>query len=96
MMSRSSDWDHFCLVKRGIVTGGEITEYLDFYFSYLWHVLPVIPEKYTDRTRYALLSVEEPVLLISLIALTSRYHPLSGPNGPARSERVHWRAWPLC
>jgi hypothetical protein len=90
----SCGWKHFFLVKRGIVRADEAVEYLDFYFSMLWHLFPVIPQYYASPDRYALLASAEPVLTVALIALASRYHILSGYNGTARSERVHWRTWP--
>lgn len=90
----ASSWDHFFLVKRGIVRANEAVEYLNFYFLHLWHLFPVIPGWYSLSDRYDTLAAEEPVLTMSLITTASRYHPLSGLNGHARSERVHWRTWP--
>ncbi|KAL2845020.1 hypothetical protein BJY01DRAFT_183918 [Aspergillus pseudoustus] len=92
--SSSSGWQQFFLVKRGIVRAEEAVEYLDFYFSMLWHLFPVVPQYYVVADRYTSLAIAEPVLTIALIALSSRYHILSGYNGPARSERIHWRTWP--
>lgn len=89
-----ASWDRFFLVKRGIIQAQEAVEYLDFYFAQLWQLLPIIPQWYSIPTRYGILADEEPVLTISLLTISSRYHPLSGFNGQARSERVHWRTWP--
>lgn len=89
------EWDRFYLVRRGVLRGEEMVEYLGFYFSYFWPLLPVIPEYYSTRDWYASMAHEEPVLTIGLVALASRYRPLRGFNGQARSERVHWRTWPL-
>ncbi|EDP56967.1 conserved hypothetical protein [Aspergillus fumigatus A1163] len=90
----ASSWKHFFLVRRGIIRANEATEYFDFYFSYLWHVFPVVPQWYSSPDRYGSLVAEEPVLAMGLIMTASRYHPLSGLNGHARSERIHWRTWP--
>jgi hypothetical protein len=87
-------WKQFFLVKRGIVRADEAVEYLDFYFSVLWHLFPVVPQYYASPDRYTALAATEPVLTVALIALSSRYHILGGYNGTARSERVHWRTWP--
>ncbi|KAE8310229.1 major facilitator superfamily domain-containing protein [Aspergillus transmontanensis] len=89
------EWNGFILVKRGILQGAEVVHYLDFYFKYLWPLFPVVPEYFANRDRYISMAQEEPVLVISLVALASRYHPLQGPNGELRSERVHWRVWSL-
>ncbi|KAL3458090.1 hypothetical protein BJX64DRAFT_235303, partial [Aspergillus heterothallicus] len=88
------EWKQFFLVKRGIVRPEEAVEYLDFYFSILWHIFPVVPQHYAVPDRYTSLATAEPVLTVALIALSSRYHILSGYNGVARSERIHWRTWP--
>ncbi|KAL3477416.1 hypothetical protein BJX99DRAFT_269823 [Aspergillus californicus] len=90
----STDWDQYFLVRRGIIRPCDVTEYLDFYFSQLWPLFPVIPQFYASRDQYHSLAVKEPVLATSLIALASRYHSLSGNNGLGRSERIHWRTWP--
>lgn len=89
-----TDLDEFFLVRKGIARPCEVNEYLGFYFTHLWQVFPVVPQWYTIPERYDLLALHEPVLAISLVALASRYHPLTGLNGAARSERVHWRTWP--
>ncbi|RAL12624.1 uncharacterized protein BO97DRAFT_477671 [Aspergillus homomorphus CBS 101889] len=86
-------WKQFFLVKRGIVRAEEVVEYLNFYFSMLWHLFPIIPQHYAAPDRYVALATAEPVLTIALVALASRYHTLSEYNGIARSERVHWRTW---
>ncbi|KNG87290.1 hypothetical protein ANOM_004949 [Aspergillus nomiae NRRL 13137] len=90
----AASWDRFFLVKRGIILAHEAVEYLDFYFAHLWHLLPIIPLWYSVPARYGTLADEEPVLTISLVTIASRYHVLSGFNGQARSERIHWRTWP--
>ncbi|KJK62537.1 hypothetical protein P875_00095241 [Aspergillus parasiticus SU-1] len=89
------EWNGFILVKRGILQGAEVVHYLDFYFKHLWPLFPVVPEYFANRDRYISMAREEPVLVISLVALASRYHPLQGPTGELRSERVHWRVWSL-
>ena len=89
------EWNGFILVKRGILRGAEVAHYLDFYFQHLWPLFPVVPEYLANRDRYIAMARDEPVLVISLVALASRYHPLEGVNGELRSERVHWRVWSL-
>lgn len=88
-------WDTFILVKKGILKEEEVCEYIGFFFTTLWPLRPIIPAYYRDQTRYTALIAEEPLLAICLVAIASRYHPLSGSHGHIRSERAHWRAWPL-
>ncbi|KAL4744692.1 hypothetical protein BDW72DRAFT_208814 [Aspergillus terricola var. indicus] len=92
--SSATSWERFFLVKRGIIRAHEVVEYLDFYFSQLWDLFPIIPQWYSPSDHYTTLAVEEPVLTISLVTIASRYHALRGFNGQARSERIHWRTWP--
>jgi hypothetical protein len=86
-------WEKFTLIRRGILTQDEVIEYLDFYFEVLWMLRPVVHPFYRQRERYHRLSQDEPLLLVSLITLASRYHFLSGSHGEIRSERIHWQAW---
>ncbi|KAJ4289993.1 zinc finger transcriptional activator [Collariella sp. IMI 366227] len=87
------DWDKFILIRKGVLTKSEATEYLDFYFDVMWSLRPVVHPFYRERSRYGLLLAEEPLLSISLLTLSSRYHMLSGSHGEIRSERIHWQAW---
>jgi hypothetical protein len=86
-------WERFVLIRKGVLTKGEVVEYLDFYFNVMWSLRPVVHPFYRDRSRYALLAADEPLLSISLVTLSSRYYSLSGSHGEIRSERIHWQAW---
>lgn len=88
-----ADWKRFILIKKGVLTKLEIVEFVQFYFDVLWPLRPIVHPFYCDGSRYALLAVEEPLLLVCLVTLASRYHILSGAHGEIRSERIHWQAW---
>lgn len=88
-----ADWRNFILIKKGVLTKLEVIEFLRFYFTTLWPLRPVVHPFYCDKARYALLAAEEPLLLVCLVTLASRYHILSGTHGEIRSERIHWQAW---
>ncbi|KAK1500319.1 hypothetical protein CABS01_10043 [Colletotrichum abscissum] len=96
MPSGTSDWERFVLIKRRILSKTELIEYLDFYFSIIWSIRPVVPPFYRDRERYGILPIEEPLLVLTLITISSRYHVLSGLHGEIRSERIHWQTWKIC
>ncbi|KAF5553733.1 ARO80-positive transcription regulator of ARO9 ARO10 [Fusarium phyllophilum] len=59
----------------------------------LWPLKPVVPSYYRDRATYSQLVTEEPLLVVCLVTLSSRYFPLPGDHGEIRSERIHWQAW---
>lgn len=88
-----ADWKKFILIKKGVLTKLEVVEFVQFYFTVLWPLRPIVHPFYCDRARYALLAVEEPLLLVGLVTLASRYHILSGAHGEIRSERIHWQTW---
>ncbi|KAF7562884.1 hypothetical protein G7046_g1246 [Stylonectria norvegica] len=90
---KANIWATFFLIKKGVVSQQEVIEYLDFSFDKLWPLKPVVPTYYRNQARYPLLAAEEPLLLICLVTLASRYHPLSGTHGEIRSERIHWQTW---
>ncbi|EGX43113.1 hypothetical protein AOL_s00215g722 [Orbilia oligospora ATCC 24927] len=89
----SWDWEKFVLIKKGVITKSEVIEYLDHYFAVMWPLRPVVHPLYRDKNQYTQLLTEEPLLSISLITVSSRYHPLSGSHGEIRSERIHWQSW---
>ncbi|KAH8665679.1 hypothetical protein BGZ61DRAFT_498781 [Ilyonectria robusta] len=82
-------------LKRRILSRNEAVEYLDFYFATLWPLRPVVPALYRERSQYSMLPVGDPLLLMTLITISSRYYALPGPHGEMRSERIHWQAWRL-
>ena len=86
-------WKYFKFIQQGLIAVHETVEFMDFFFSSLWPLRPVVPAYYNDRRKYVLLATEEPVLLEAVITLASRYHVLSGDHGEIRSERIHWGAW---
>ncbi|KAG5810816.1 hypothetical protein H9Q74_005061 [Fusarium xylarioides] len=92
-LSLDRAWKNFSLIRKGIVLQQEVIDYLDFFFDQLWPLKPVVPSYYRDRATYSQLVTEEPLLVVCLVTLSSRYFPLPGGHGEIRSERIHWQAW---
>ncbi|RGP70109.1 d-lactate dehydrogenase cytochrome [Fusarium sporotrichioides] len=86
-------WKGFILIRKGIISRQEVKEYLDFFFQRLWPLKPVIPSHYLDQKTHGQLVAEEPLLVVCIVALSSRYSSLSGSHGEIRSERIHWQVW---
>jgi len=86
-------WKTFSLIRKGIVSQQEVMDYLGFFFDRLWPLKPVVPPYYRNRSTYAQLVAEEPLLVVCLVTLSSRYFPLPGNHGEIRSERIHWQTW---
>ncbi|KAF5532855.1 d-lactate dehydrogenase (cytochrome) [Fusarium mexicanum] len=92
-LSQDRAWKTFSLIRKGIVSQQEVMDYLGFFFDQLWPLKPVVPSYYRDRATYGQLVAEEPLLVVCLVTLSSRYFPLPGGHGEIRSERIHWQAW---
>ncbi|KAF4947599.1 hypothetical protein FGADI_10280 [Fusarium gaditjirri] len=92
-LSLDGAWKNFSLIRKGILSRQEVMHFLDFFFDRLWPLKPVVPSYYRDRATYGQLVTEEPLLVVCLITLSSRYFPLPGDHGEIRSERIHWQAW---
>ncbi|KAL9565159.1 hypothetical protein ACKAV7_010804 [Fusarium commune] len=92
-LSLDRAWKSFSLIRKGIVSQQEVMDYLGFFFNRLWPLKPVVPSYYRDRATYGQLVTEEPLLVVCLVTLSSRYFPLPGDHGEIRSERIHWQAW---
>ncbi|KAJ4252863.1 zinc finger transcriptional activator [Fusarium torreyae] len=86
-------WKNFILIRKGIVSQQEVTEYLSFFFEQLWPLKPIVPTHYCDKNTWVQLVAEEPLLVMCLITLSSRYYSLPGRHGEMKSERIHWQAW---
>lgn len=86
-------WNSLILIKKDLLSKPEAVKYLDFFFEKLWPLKPIIPRYYKNPRNYHRLIVEEPLLSICLITISSRYAVFSGAHAQIRSERLHWQSW---
>ncbi len=86
-------WSKFRFVRAGWFTAKEGVEYVDYFYSRLSPLTPLIVPDYRAHSKHAALLAEEPMLVITLLTISSRYMELSGPGGVSRPFAIHARLW---
>lgn len=57
---------------------------------------PILLDRYKDHNNHKILILEEPMLCCTLLAISSRFHVLTGPGGYSRGHWIHSRLWQYC
>ena len=86
-------WSRLRFVRAGWFTAREAIEYIDYFYTFMVPLTPVLPPTYHSPSTHSTLITEEPILTITLLTISSRYLPLSGPGGRSRSYAVHEKLW---
>jgi hypothetical protein len=90
------EWSSWRFVKLGWMTALEAVTYVDLFFQNMSILSPILHNYYQDHSNHHTLIVREPVLCCTIIALSARYHMLSGDGGLSRGYYIHDRLWKHC
>jgi len=86
-------WSRLRFVRAGWFTAREGISYIDYYYKHLAPMTPITPPDFSNPASHPRLLLEEPMLTVALLTITSRYMQLSGPGDISRSFLVHERLW---
>ena len=87
-------WAEFNLVKLKWFTPEEAIGYIDYYYKFLSPLTPISPPTFQNLSTHATLIQDEPVLVVTLLTIASRYYILApSAGGFARSFDIHDRLW---
>lgn len=89
-------WSRFRFVRAGWLTAHEAVRYIDYFYTYLSPLTPIVVPDYRDHALHAKLLKEEPMLVMTLLTISSRFrtpdHP-SGSGALSRSYLIHEKLW---
>lgn len=89
-------WSKFRFVRAGWLTAQEAVRYIDYFYTYLSPLTPIVVPDYRDHALHAKLLKEEPMLVMTLLTISSRFrtpdHP-SGSGALSRSYLIHEKLW---
>lgn len=89
-------WSKFRFVRAGWLTAKEAVRYMDYFYTYLSPLTPIVVPDYRDHALHAKMLKEEPMLVMTLLTIASRFrtpeHP-SGPGALSRSYLIHEKLW---
>ena len=86
-------WSRLRFVHAGWLTNKEAMGYVDYYYRFLAPLTPIsIPDFSAPASQPKFLS-EEPMLVVTVLTIASRFKKLEGPAGESRSFLVHENLW---
>ncbi|KAF2825850.1 hypothetical protein CC86DRAFT_293862 [Ophiobolus disseminans] len=89
-------WTKFRFVRAGWLTAKEAIVYIDYFYTFLSPLTPIVVPDYRDHAMHAKLLKEEPMLVITLLTIAARYSQPSGSSGigaQSRSYLIHEKLW---
>lgn len=89
-------WTRFRFVRAGWLTAKEAIAYIDYFYAYLSPLTPIVVPDYRDHAFHAKLLKEEPMLVITLLTISSRYSQPSGTTNAGAASRaylIHEKLW---
>ena len=86
-------WSRLRFVHAGWFTSKEAMEYVEYYYQFLAPMTPIsIPDFRSPASHPKFLS-EEPMLVVTILAIASRFKKLEGAAAESRSYSVHDKLW---
>jgi hypothetical protein len=88
-------WSKFRFVRAGWLTAKEAVRYIDYFYTYLSPLTPIVVPDYRDHALHAKLLKEEPLLVMTLLTISSRFRipEHAGPGAISRSYLIHEKLW---
>ncbi|CAI6310800.1 unnamed protein product [Periconia digitata] len=89
-------WSKFRFVRAGWLTAKEAVRYIDYFYTYLSPLTPIVVPDYRDHAMHAKMLREEPMLVITLLTIASRFRTPDTPSragAVSRSYLIHDKFW---
>lgn len=86
-------WGQMRLVQAGWFRPEEALDYITYFYTNLAPMTPVTLQDFSDPSTHKKLLSEEPVLALSILALTSRYCSLKTYSRECRRSEIHKQLW---
>ncbi|PSK42965.1 hypothetical protein B9Z65_6919 [Elsinoe australis] len=86
-------WSRFKFVRAGWFTAREAIQYVDFFYSKLSPLTPIVMPDFTSLSSHAKMLEEEPMLAVSILTIASRHMKLGGAGSNSRPYAIHSKLW---
>ncbi|KAH8672825.1 hypothetical protein BGZ60DRAFT_405685 [Tricladium varicosporioides] len=86
-------WKRSRFVRQGWLLASQAILYIDLFFLNLSPLSPIISNYYADHKNHHALIHSEPMLCVTILTISSRYHILQGDGGILRSDDIHRKFW---
>jgi len=86
-------WSQMRFVRAGWFTADEALQYIEYFYTHLAPMTPVIIHDFRDPATHHTLLTEEPVLALAILSITSRYCRLESQAAVTRGYYIHEKLW---
>jgi hypothetical protein len=86
-------WSKFRFVRAGWLTAKEAIAYIDYFYKYLSPLTPIVVPDYCEYAMHGKLLKEEPMLVVTLLTIASRFARPSSFGATSRSYLIHEKFW---
>jgi len=86
-------WSRFKFVRAGWFTAREAIDYVDFFYTQLSPLTPIVMPLFTSLGDHAKMLEEEPMLTVTILTIASRHMKLTGAGSMSRPYAIHNKLW---
>jgi hypothetical protein len=86
-------WSKFRFVRAGWLTAKEAISYMDYFYTYLSPLTPIVVPDYRDHALHGKLLKEEPMLVVTILTIASRFARPNTFGAISRSYHMHEKFW---
>ncbi|KAH7113897.1 hypothetical protein B0J11DRAFT_511400 [Dendryphion nanum] len=86
-------WTKFRFVRAGWLTAKEAIAYIDYFYTYLSPLTPIVVPDYRDHALHGRLLKEEPMLVVTLLTISSRFAQPNSNGAASRMYLIHEKFW---
>ena len=86
-------WSQMRSVRAGWFSADEALGYVDYFYTHLAPMTPVVTQEFADPATHKRLLTEEPILALTILAISSRYCDLKTPSKKSRGFYIHEHLW---
>ncbi|KAK5078339.1 zinc finger transcriptional activator [Lithohypha guttulata] len=82
-------WAKMRFVRAGWFTADEAMQYVEYFYTHLAPMTPVVIDRFRNPATHYQLLTEEPILALAILAITSRYYELRSDSKVSRGYYIH-------
>ncbi|KAF2157237.1 hypothetical protein K461DRAFT_325727 [Myriangium duriaei CBS 260.36] len=86
-------WSRFRFVRAGWFSAREAIDYVNFFYTDLSPLTPIVMPEYASLGSHAALLENEPMLAVTILTIASRHMKLTGPGSQSRPYAIHQKLW---
>ncbi|KAF4551197.1 Fungal Zn(2)-Cys(6) binuclear cluster domain-containing protein 12 [Elsinoe fawcettii] len=86
-------WSRFKFVRAGWFSAREAIQYVDYFYTKLSPLTPIVMPDFTSLASHATMLEEEPMLAVTILTIASRHMKLGGAGSQSRPSAIHQKLW---